>query len=122
MRRAVTAVALAILIAPAAVVAARAPSVAERTAITRALPAFLRAIPAECVWFDIRVSKRAEFASVQPRFLVTRAANDRCVKFASDGSFVLRRRGTRWRVVYNGSELPPCSRGFPKDLGPCSAG
>jgi hypothetical protein len=115
---AVVAAAGAALSAPAAGAAARAPTHAEREAIVRALPAGIRAIPVGCVHLNVRVSRSPRFAYVGPEFLNARPGS-RCLRYAGNGFFVLRKTGRAWRVVYTGSELPACSRGIPRDLVRC---
>lgn len=112
---------LAVVVIPAAASAARAPTLTERTAITRALPGQLRKVPAGCVWLDVRVSSTPGWASVTPRWLVGSSASDPCVRYAADGRYVLRRKGGAWRVVVEGSDLPPCGLHVPRDLGACAA-
>ena len=109
---------LCALVFPAAGVAARAPTPAERVAITRALPADQTSIPSRCVYLDTQVS--GSYAKVTPAYLVTGGSADPCVRYAANGSYLLKRSGTRWAVVYTGSEPPPCPRHFPRDLTSCS--
>jgi hypothetical protein len=45
-------------------------------------------------------------------------AVSRCGRYAADGFFVLR-MSQKWRVVYVGSDYPPCSKRFPRDLVGC---
>ena len=110
--------ALALLGPVAAGEAARAPTLDERAAITQALPAFVRSYPADCVRLIYRVSRNGRFATVTPRFLD--ATHPPCVRYASNGEWILA-WSRSWKVVYNGSELPSCSLGVPRDLtiGPC---
>ena len=37
------------------------------------------------------------------------------MKYASNGYWLLRKT-TRWKIIFNGSERPPCSLGVPLDL------
>jgi hypothetical protein len=96
--------------------AARPPTLAERAAVTAALPSFLRAVPAGCVWLDVALSPDGRWAKVTPRFLD--ATTLPCVKYASNGVFFLK-RAARWKVVFDGSDLPPCALGVPKALARC---
>ena len=118
-----TAVVAALLVACAGVgtAAARRPATqAERTAIVRALPKIYRAgiakAPAGCVTLVARVSANGRYAEVTPHFS-SRAV---CVRYASDGFFLLRRRARGWKTIYNGSDEPPCSLGVPRDLIACA--
>jgi hypothetical protein len=111
---AAAAVALAV-VAPG--LAKRAPTVNERAAITKALPASLRSVPAGCVWLDITVSRSGAFAKVSPVYL--NALRQPCVRYASNGDWILRKRLAGWRVVFRGSDAPSCSLRVPRDLSPC---
>jgi len=51
-------------------------------------------------------------------FLDATKRGSRCIRYASDGFFILRRT-TRWRIIYNGSDPPPCSMSIPRDLIGC---
>lgn len=108
------------LAVPAAALAARAPTLTERVAITRALPAGQTAVPSRCLYLDTTVS--GSYAKVAPVYLVVPAggSSDPCLRYAANGFYVLKRTGTKWGLVYTGSELPPCARHFPRDLTPCS--
>jgi hypothetical protein len=97
--------------------AGRPPSFPQREAITAALPQSLRSIPAGCVWLDVTVANAGGYAKVTPIFL--NATKAPCVKYASNGFFILRKQ-LRWRIVYSGSELPPCKLHVPRDLSRCS--
>ena len=96
--------------------AACKPTFKEREAITAALPAWLRRYPVGCVALDITVSKNGKYATVDPVFL--NATHEPCTHFASNGIWILKKLKT-WRVIFNGSEAPPCSLGVPRDLGGC---
>jgi hypothetical protein len=98
--------------------ASRAPTLKEREAITKALPMDVRNTPVECLWLDIRVSRNSRYARVDGAYLNTSGPNSRCVRYASNGFFILR-RVVRWRVIYIGSIEPRCSLGVPRDLTPC---
>lgn len=115
--------ALAVLAAgfPATTHAARAPTRIERVYITRALPAYDRSLPAGCVFFDTRVSTQAPYARVDPVYLVDwNRSSDPCARYAANGFYLLRRVSvTRWRIVHNGSDPPPCSLHIPRDLTTC---
>jgi hypothetical protein len=96
---------------------ARQPTLRERETLTRALPISVRNIPVGCVWLYMRVAKNGRYAYVKPAFLnATRAP---CVSYAFDGFFVLRKGPTRWKVIYKGSDPPPCSLGVPRDFVAC---
>ena len=98
------------------VAASRLPTERERAAVLRALPSYWRTSSASaCVAFVVRVSNNGRYARVQPSFLRTA----RCVRYASDGAYILRRGPTRWRIVFEGSDPPPCSLRVPRDLSRC---
>lgn len=105
-------------VAATAAAAARPPTRGEREAITRALPAFIRNTPVECVWLKIRISRNPRYALVEPVYLNATTPGSRCLRYASDGFFVLKKTRA-WRIVYNGSDPSKCSLGIPRDLGPC---
>jgi hypothetical protein len=107
---------LCALVAAGSATAARQPTTAERAAILRALPAALLKVPVTCRRIRISVARNGRFALASPLFAPTR----RCLRYASNGFYVLRRGPSRWRVVYNGSVPPPCRLGVPFDLTPCS--
>jgi hypothetical protein len=109
---------VAAAVAAPVAVASRAPTLAERAAITRAAPLSLRNTPSECVWLSTRVANNSRYALVPPVYLNTTAAGSRCARFASNGMYVLR-RGTTWTIVFEGSDLPRCSLGIPRDLVRC---
>ncbi len=120
MRRlSLVAVAALALAVTAAASAARVPSPAERQGITNALPSFIRAIPAGCVWLDERVSADANYASVGLLFLNTVPPHTQCLRYASNGAFILQKTRGKWRVIYNGSDPPRCSLHIPADLARC---
>jgi hypothetical protein len=108
-----------ILVLSATAHAARAPSLAERAAITKALPGSLRKVPAGCVWIDIRVSSTGGWASATPRWLIGLRTSDPCLRYASDGRYLLRRAAGKWQVVFQGSDLPACRLKVPRDLSSC---
>jgi hypothetical protein len=101
-------------LAPAGAGAARQPTFVEREALTAALPSFLQSDPVGCVWLDITLSGNGRYAKVAPGFL--NASHPPCAKYASNGWWLLKKTGTRWKIVFNGSEAPPCALGIPKDL------
>jgi hypothetical protein len=93
--------------------AARKPTFREREAITAALPAWFKRYPVGCVAIDIAVSNNGRFARVTPVFLnATRAP---CGRYASNGDWILK-KGKTWKLIFSGSDAPPCSLGIPKDL------
>jgi hypothetical protein len=112
---AVKALALALLLAlPAGALAARQPTFKEREALTGALPAAFQRYPVGCVWLKVAVSSSGRYATVEPAFL--NALRNPCLKYASNGLWILKKTGARWKIVFNGSDAPPCSLGAPKDL------
>jgi hypothetical protein len=97
--------------------AARQPTFKEREALTLALPAWLRRLPVGCVWLEMSVSRNGRYAKVEPAFL--NAMRMPCVQYASNG-YMLLRKSPRWKIIFNGSQEPPCSLGVPRDLAKCS--
>jgi hypothetical protein len=111
-------VVLGLLVALAALSAAaratRAPTYAERQAITDALPTWFQKYPVECVWLGITVSSSGQFAQAGPTFLnVTRQP---CSRYAANGFWILKKEGPRWKIIFNGSDRPPCSLKIPTDI------
>jgi hypothetical protein len=96
--------------------AARQPTFKEREALTVALPEFLLRYPVGCVWLRMSVSNNGRYAKVEPRFL--NATHAPCLQFASNG-YLLLKRSTRWKIIFNGSQQPPCLLGVPRDLTAC---
>lgn len=107
-----------VLVPPAA--GARAPTLKEREAITKALPRFVRDTPAECIWLNTRVANSSSYAIVRPAYLNATASGSRCARYATNGFYVLR-KSTSWKIVYQGSDPPPCSLRVPRDLIGCRA-
>jgi hypothetical protein len=106
-------------VAPPAGVAARQPSLGEREAITRTLPAFFRRAPVECVFVKIEVSTRnSRYALVDVQVINRRNARTGCSKYLHDGFYIVKKT-EGWRVIYEGSEPPPCSLRVPGDLTTC---
>ncbi len=119
MRRAfvLLAVVAAALVAADPGLSKRPPKLGERAAITKALPASLRNVPVGCVWLDTAVSRNGRFALVSPVYL--NALRLPCLRYASNGDWILRKRSAGWRVVFHGSDPPSCSLGVPRDLVRC---
>jgi hypothetical protein len=118
MARLVVFACLGLLVLALPAYAGRPPSLTERAAIAAALPQGLRAVPVGCVWLDVTVANAGGYAKVSPIFL--NATNAPCVKYASNGFFILKRQ-PRWRIIYSGSELPPCKLHVPRNLSRCVA-
>lgn len=97
--------------------AARPPTFKEREAITAAMPAWLRRYPIGCVWLGISVSSDGTYAEAGPGFL--NATRPPCLKYASNGYWLLRKRTKKWRIIFNGSDPPPCALKVPRELAPC---
>jgi len=94
----------AVVSAPAA--ARRAPTVAERAEIRGAMALALSFAPPVCYGAVIYVStvdRRYAYATARWKTIA------KCLPYASNGYFILR-RSTHWRVVFNGSDAPPCTR------------
>jgi len=113
----IPAVAAAALIVAGPGLAKRAPKLGERAAITKALPASLRNVPVGCVWLDIAVSRSGGYAMVTPVYL--NALHLPCLRYASNGDWILKKRPAGWRIVFRGSDAPSCSLGVPRDLVRC---
>jgi hypothetical protein len=107
------AAAVALVLAPAAT-AARQPTLTERAALTAALPASFQNEPVGCIYLGITVSSTGRFAKVTPVYL--NAQKTPCVKYAANGWWILKKTGGSWKIVFNGSDMPPCSLGVPKDV------
>ena len=114
--RCATSIALLAILVPASALASRQPTFREREAITAALPAAFRSYPVGCVFLRTVVSNSGRYATVEPVFL--NALRQPCLKYASNGYWILRKT-TKWKVVFSGSEPPPCSLGVPRDLVRC---
>ena len=110
-----TVAAAAALSAPA--LAAHPPTTAERSAILVALPHDVQEIPVKCVRIVVRVANSRTYATATPHFL--NATHQPCLKYASNGYWILAKHSGRWKVVFNGSELPRCSLHVPRDLIHC---
>ena len=95
----------------------RAPKLGERAAITKALPASLRNVPVGCVWLDMAVSRSGRYALVTPVYL--NALHLPCLRYASNGDWILKKRLAGWRIIFRGSDPPSCSLGVPRDLTRC---
>jgi hypothetical protein len=93
--------------------AARKPTFKEREGVTAALPAWFRRYPVGCVAVDIIVSNNGKFAQADPIFL--NADRQPCLRYASNGVWILKKTKT-WKIVFNGSDAPPCSLRIPRDL------
>jgi hypothetical protein len=99
--------------------AARPPSLAERSAVTAVLPQWIRAYPVGCMWLDITVANGGGYAKVTPVYLHPLKAA--CAKYTVGNGYWIFKRGTQWREIYEGSELPACKLHIPRDLSRCSA-
>lgn len=97
--------------------AARQPTFREREALALALPASLRRYPVGCVWLKIAVSNDGRFARIAPGFL--NATRPPCLQYASNGYWLLKKT-TRWKIIFNGSDKPPCTLHVPHDLTTCA--
>jgi hypothetical protein len=117
MARFVVLACLALLVVAVPAFAARPPSFPEREAITAALPQSLRSIPTGCVWLDVTVANAGGYAKAAPIFL--NATKAPCVKYASNGFFILKKQRSRWRIMYQGSDPPACKLHVPRDLSRC---
>lgn len=94
--------------------AERAPTPRQRAALTLALPSSIRSDPVGCVWLSIAVSNNGKYAIVAPVFLD--ATRMPCLRYASNGYWLLKRSPVKWVIVFNGSDPPPCSLRVPRDL------
>ena len=97
--------------------AARAPRPAERLAILRTLHARSPgpAMPIDCANYVIRVSQNPLWASVGVKYLTSDPV---CLRYAANPGLTILKRpsAVRWKIVYGGSDPPPCSMHVPKDL------
>lgn len=82
--------------------------------------ASVRNAPVECVWLKIRISSRdAAYALASAQVLNWKQRGSRCLRYASNGFDVLRKRQGKWRFIYSGSDDPPCALRVPRDLVGC---
>jgi hypothetical protein len=95
----------------------RPPKLGERAAITKALPASLRNVPVGCVWLNMAVSRSGRYALVSPVYL--NALHLPCLRYASNGDWILKKRTAGWRIIFRGSDPPSCLLGVPRDLTRC---
>jgi len=115
--RSVTVIATLAMLLPVSALAARQPTPIEREAITAALPAAFKRYPVGCVFLRTAVSNNGQYATVRP--VILNGLRQPCVKYTSDGYWILR-KSTRWKIVFEGSESPPCSLRVPRDLARCT--
>jgi hypothetical protein len=92
----------------------RQPTFEEREGLTVAMPAWLRRYPVGCVWLDFSLSKNGRYATAG--YGVVYPMRRPCVKYVSNGSWFLKKKRTKWRIIFNGSDPPPCSLGIPREL------
>jgi hypothetical protein len=108
------------LVAVPVALASREPGVREREEITNWYSPRIRNAPVECVSIFIRISSRnAAYALTYPQVLNALKPRSRCLKYASNGLYILRKRQGKWRQIFLGSDHPPCSLKVPRDLTPC---
>ena len=98
---------------------ARPPTHREREGIVDALPAFVRKIPTECVQVDVRISHNSKYAFAGPEFFNAIKPSSRCARYAFGGGFFILRKTSGWKMVYEGSDPPPCSLKIPRELSGC---
>jgi len=68
----------------------------------------------------IHISTRnPRYAFTGLEFLNWRNPHSGCVRYVGNGFYILKRTRTRWRLVYEGSDPPPCSLRVPRDLTSC---
>jgi hypothetical protein len=65
-----------------------------------------------------RVSRNQLYAYAGLEYLNATGAGSRCIRYASNGFFILK-KGPTWKVIYNGSDYPSCALKVPRDLTPC---
>jgi hypothetical protein len=92
---------------------ARQPTFKEREAITAAMPAGIRRYPIGCVRLGMSVSSNGRYAEAGLDYL--NARRPPCAKYVSNGNWFLKKE-TRWTIIFNGSDPPPCSLGVPREL------
>jgi hypothetical protein len=98
----------------------RPPTHAEREAIVRPLATGIANTPAACLQLNIRVSRSGEYAFVG-REVLNSLPGSRCLIYQSNG-FQILRKTERWRIVYSGSDPPPCSLKIPPEVIPPAFG
>jgi hypothetical protein len=91
----------------------RGPTFREREALTAALPAYDRREPVGCVFLQTLVSSNGRYAQVTPLYL--NASRMPCLRYAANGGWILEKT-TRWRIIFTGSDPPPCSLHVPLEL------
>jgi hypothetical protein len=91
----------------------RQPTFKEREAITAAMPPWLRRYPIGCVRLGMLVSSNGRYAEAGLEFL--NATRPPCAKYVSNGNWFLKKQ-KRWRIIFNGSDPPPCSLKIPREL------
>ena len=92
---------------------ARQPTIKEREGITTAMPAWLRRYPVGCVWLEISVSSNGRYAKVG--YGVVNPMKRPCSRYTSNGGWFLEKQA-KWRIIFNGSDPPPCSLRIPREL------
>jgi hypothetical protein len=93
--------------------AAHQPTFKEREGITNAMPAWLRRYPVGCVWLEISVSSNGRYAKAG--YGVLNPMKRPCSRFVSNGGWFLKKQA-KWRIIFNGSDPPPCSLKIPREL------
>jgi len=87
----------------------------EKAAILLALPRYLR-VPMNCAKTDIEISSDPSWARAEAIDVYDFRAK-KCGRFAGNGYWLLKKSSAgRWRIAFNGSEVPQCSVHAPKDL------
>ena len=103
----------AIGIGPRSVEAGRPPTFKEREALTAAMPAWLRRYPVGCVWLEFSLSKNGRYAAAG--YGVLQPMRPPCLRYVSNGSWFLKKH-PNWRIIFTGSDPPPCSLRIPREL------
>ena len=92
---------------------ARQPTFKEREAITNAMPGWLRRYPVGCVWLEISVSSNGRYAKAG--YGVVNPMKRPCSRYVSNGGWFLKKQA-KWKIIFNGSDPPPCSLKVPREL------
>lgn len=93
----------------------RSSSERDKAAILLALPREFR-VPASCAKTDIKISSNPSWARAES-IDVYDPAIKKCGRFGGNGYWLLKKSPSgHWRIVFNGSEVPPCSLHAPRDV------
>jgi hypothetical protein len=81
------------------------------------MPAWLRRYSIGCVRLGISVSNNGRYAEAGLDYL--NATRPPCSKYVSNGTWFLKKQTNKWRIIFNGSDPPPCALKVPRELAAC---